>query len=335
MKKFAIAIPTYNEFHYLKNNLNILLPQIDQNADDVDLYVYDNFSSDCTKRKVIKLFSERENCFYICNEKNTGISENQLRCLSIDGYQFQMVLGSDDILIPGAIEKILQVISEKNPSIIYLNYYSYINNYFEVYEKYAPNKNILFKDNHDFLMYPSVGHFSGYIFKSKHVKNFLPIIIQKISHQDRERFRGIIGFLGAFIATQQKEKVYFYGERLLATLFSKKVSYTSIEHRCVDYLDASYFLFSEKITKEIHLEKRKRIVKNILLKSSIRDLPFIKKSKNKTIFNKLLNYYNNDIYFKMVITPIFYVMRITLLQLITRFFVTIYLKANNNKFYEK
>ena len=22
MKKFAIAIPTYNEFHYLKNNLN-------------------------------------------------------------------------------------------------------------------------------------------------------------------------------------------------------------------------------------------------------------------------------------------------------------------------
>ena len=57
MKKFAIAIPTYNEFHYLKNNLNILLPQVDQNADDVDLYVYDNFSSDCTKRKVVKLFS--------------------------------------------------------------------------------------------------------------------------------------------------------------------------------------------------------------------------------------------------------------------------------------
>ena len=61
MKKLAIAIPTYNEFSYLKVGLSSLIEQVDAYRNDVDLYVFDNNSNDETGIELPRLFKKRKN----------------------------------------------------------------------------------------------------------------------------------------------------------------------------------------------------------------------------------------------------------------------------------
>ena len=46
MKKLAISIPTFNEVGFLKENVKTLVPQVKEFSNCVDLYVFDNNSSD-------------------------------------------------------------------------------------------------------------------------------------------------------------------------------------------------------------------------------------------------------------------------------------------------
>ena len=110
MKKLLIAIPSFNEYKYLKNSLKTLIPQISNLKNKVDLYLIDNNSTDETGSAVSKLFNSHSNCFYVRNNENIGLYPNQLKCLKVEGYEYQMVLGSDDILVPNAINTILKYI---------------------------------------------------------------------------------------------------------------------------------------------------------------------------------------------------------------------------------
>ena len=73
MKKLAIAIPTFNEHFFLEKNLETLLPQLEMYKDEVDLYVFDNNSSDNTFSICNNLFKNKSNCNYKKNSENIGI----------------------------------------------------------------------------------------------------------------------------------------------------------------------------------------------------------------------------------------------------------------------
>ena len=129
MKKLAISIPTFNEVGFLKENLKTLVPQVKEFSNYVDLYVFDNNSSDDTTIEVKKYFSNKDNCFLIKNSSNIGLAQNQIKSLQLEEYDYQIIIGSDDILIPGAVKKILSLIDRSMYSIVYMNYYSFSNNY--------------------------------------------------------------------------------------------------------------------------------------------------------------------------------------------------------------
>ena len=330
MKKLAISIPTFNEVGFLKENLKTLVPQVKEFSNCVDLYVFDNNSSDDTTIEVKKYFSNKDNCFLIKNSSNIGLAQNQIKSLQLEEYDYQIIIGSDDILIPGAVKKILSLIDRSMYSIVYMNYYSFSNNYKTPIDFFAPEKNVIFDRSYDLLNYPSVGHFSSFIFKSEYVKKYLPYILESHDKSFFDQHRGVIAYLAAIICAKEKSKTFFYGERLLATNKYKEVNYNSLEHLCLDFLDFHFMLFEKGLTSQSDFDYRKMLVKNILLRSSIRNLPFLENSKNITIMKGLRFHFKKNCYFYFLIKPIFFAMRINLIKKITRYLINQY-KLKGNK----
>ena len=331
MKKLAISIPTYNEVGFLKENLKALVPQVKEFAHLIDLYVFDNNSSDNTIIEVKKYFSNEDNCFLIKNSSNIGLAQNQIKSLQLEDYDYQITIGSDDILIPGAVKKILSLIDNSLYSIIYLNYYSFSKDYKTPIDFFAPKDNVIFNRAYDLLNYPSVGHFSSFIFKSEYVKKYLPNILESHNKSFFDQHRGVIAYLAAFICAKEKSKTFFYGERLLATTKYKEVNYNSLEHLCLDSLNFHFMLFKKGLSSQNDFDYKKMLVRNLLLKSSIRNLPFLENSKNIAIMKGLKFHFKKNYYFNFLIKPIFFVLRFNFFKKITRYLINQY-KLKGNKY---
>jgi hypothetical protein len=307
-KKLSISIPTFNDLQYLKKNLEILLPQVKKHKNKVDLYIFDNCSDDGTKNFVESIFKNESNCFYYKNDENLGIFKNQLKCLEIPGYDFKIVLGSDDILLDGSISYLLNYLNS-DYSLFSYNYYSYKEDYRIMNDTYADTSDKVFKRGYDLLNYPSVGHFSGFIFNSDCLTSNLEILKSKYDNIFFEKHRGIIAFLTAYICTKEKKKTMFIGKRCLATLYKKEVKYDSLEHLCIDYLEAHNELYSSGIANKIDFNYRKRLIRKILFKAVIRNIAF-KSTEDNIRIKLILDTYFSDFKYKIFISPIFYFCRL-------------------------
>lgn len=122
----TIAIPTYNRAQYLDICLQQICGQLkDENHKLVELIVSDNASIDQSKDIVEKYITSRCSIRYIRNERNIGPDRNITQCFEEAKGKYVLVLGDDDILLDGALDKIIKIIQEKNYGIIYLNSYGF------------------------------------------------------------------------------------------------------------------------------------------------------------------------------------------------------------------
>jgi abequosyltransferase len=121
--KLTIAIPTYNRESCLKECLKSI---IDQDNDEVEIVISDNASDDNTEA-VVRGYQKRTSRIQYCrNEKNIGFDANVLNAINCAGGEYIWLFGDDDIMRPGAIEKVLRILkSNANVSLIYLNYSIY------------------------------------------------------------------------------------------------------------------------------------------------------------------------------------------------------------------
>lgn len=113
MSILTIAIPTYNRANYLNVCLNSLNEALPNNADDVDILVIDNNSTDNTKEIVLNI-QKSTNIRYINNEINIGPDENFKKCIEKANSKYVWIFGDDDIFFKNSIEYILTVIKNNN-----------------------------------------------------------------------------------------------------------------------------------------------------------------------------------------------------------------------------
>jgi glycosyltransferase involved in cell wall biosynthesis len=118
----SICITTYNRGEWLAASLaswNRLYPQP---VSDVELLVCDNASTDHTS-EVVKPFLVRSDFSYRRNPFNVGMLGNLRETAHHARGQFIWIIGDDDILMPGAIERVVAAL-RGNPqtSLVYLNY---------------------------------------------------------------------------------------------------------------------------------------------------------------------------------------------------------------------
>ncbi len=122
----TIAIPTFNRSGYLDINLTHLCPQLKELQEgDVELLISDNGSPDETQ-EVIRRHSENGcRIRYVRNATNVGSDRNIAQCFQMAAGRYVLLLGDDDLLLDGALQKIVRVLKGGEYGVCYLGVYGY------------------------------------------------------------------------------------------------------------------------------------------------------------------------------------------------------------------
>jgi len=121
----TIAIPTYNRAKYLDQCLDHICRQLGEYKSIIELIVSNNNSEDETETVVSKYRSNGININYVKNFKNIGADRNFAQCFALATGKYVLILGDDDILLDGAIDRILAVLKAGEYGLIYLNSYGF------------------------------------------------------------------------------------------------------------------------------------------------------------------------------------------------------------------
>ena len=115
----TIAIPTYNREKLLKRSLESILQQ---NDNRVEILVSDTCSTDGTCSLMNYYATRYSNIRYIKNDENIGSNNNFLQCYRKARGKYIMLLGSDDLLLEGALKEIINFLYNNSVEWTFLNH---------------------------------------------------------------------------------------------------------------------------------------------------------------------------------------------------------------------
>lgn len=121
-KLFSICIPTYNREKFLRNSLESLYRQLNNaNREQVEVMVSNNCSTDGTHELVQEYIARGMHLTYFCNEKNLGADGNILQCIYRAQGKYVLVLGDDDLFLPGAVDTLLEILKQDDYGAVYIS----------------------------------------------------------------------------------------------------------------------------------------------------------------------------------------------------------------------
>jgi hypothetical protein len=118
MERLYVVIPTYNRAEYLRKTLDVIVPQLGENAICV---VFDNCSTDGTDQVVADASLRSPFVKVVRHGANIGASANFMRCFEVAQEGWMWVLSDDDAPRPNAVATILDEVS-KFPNACYVNF---------------------------------------------------------------------------------------------------------------------------------------------------------------------------------------------------------------------
>lgn len=121
----SIAIPTYNRASYLDQCLQHLCDQLRGNENYVELLVCDNNSGDDTAMIVQKHISNGNAIKYVKNSSNIGPDHNIAQCFDRANGKYVWIFGDDDILLEGALGKVLKILRDDEYGVVHINTYGF------------------------------------------------------------------------------------------------------------------------------------------------------------------------------------------------------------------
>ena len=125
----TLAIPTYNRAAYLATLLTSLAPQLSR-APQVELLISDNASTDDTPDVVRRFMAEGMRCRYLRNASNLDADPNFLQCYQQASGRFVWIFGDDDVVFPGSLVCILNLLArngEDDYDLVYLTPFGFVN----------------------------------------------------------------------------------------------------------------------------------------------------------------------------------------------------------------
>ena len=124
--ELTVGIPTWNGESTIKTTIRSVLRCIPDNARDrVEIIVSDNASTDGTAAMVKPCVSKSApTVTYHVNQTNLGFDRNVDKVMRLARGKFVWLLSDDDELAPGAIEKVISVVS-KYPQVaaVFVNFH--------------------------------------------------------------------------------------------------------------------------------------------------------------------------------------------------------------------
>ena len=135
-KLLTIAIPTFNRDSYLELCLSRIIKEIESLSVDqrslVEVFVSDNASTDRTP-EIIEKFKliDLEVIKFVRNNVNIGADRNIAGCYESAVSSYVWIFGDDDVMLPGALQKVVDVLLNREVDILYVNNYWFKNSYTE------------------------------------------------------------------------------------------------------------------------------------------------------------------------------------------------------------
>src|SRR5258708_7388899 len=120
----TIAVPTYNRSSFLNELLSCLFEQCMSDR-RIELLVSDNASTDETPAIVAGYVDRRLQIRYLRNLSNIGADANFMQCFEKAKGKYVWLIGDDDIVVPGAIGKIVLYLQASEYSLVYVNSYCF------------------------------------------------------------------------------------------------------------------------------------------------------------------------------------------------------------------
>lgn len=130
----TITIPTYNRANFLGLCLKRINEEIVALTEDlrclVNVYVSDNASLDDT-HKVIAQYQHvwGNNFVSVRNTENIGPDANIAQCYELAKTPYVWLIGDDDVLLPGGLKKVLDVLINNEVDLLYVNNYWFSDSY--------------------------------------------------------------------------------------------------------------------------------------------------------------------------------------------------------------
>lgn len=121
MAKYSIILPVRNGGNYVKECVQSILSQT---ITDFNLHILDNCSTDGTTEWVQTIKDDRIKV--LLAERPLSIEENWGRIITIPKNEFLTVIGHDDLLDPGYLMIMEQLINEHPDASLYQAHYRYI-----------------------------------------------------------------------------------------------------------------------------------------------------------------------------------------------------------------
>lgn len=302
--KLSICIPTFNRAELLRECLASVIPQAHNKA-EVEVIVIDNASPDHTRSVVNKFQGESTSLRYYRNELNLGYSGNQVKCFEYAAGEYMAILCDDDLYTPGLVSELLKVICNSEYAFIALNYFSFVNDVTKPYKSdYAPEKDVIFKRAYDIMNYPTVGHYSGFVFNIRIAKNTLDAILSEDSYQSYEKYRGLLNIVATTSTANSTLPSYFVGKRLLAARRPPTVDYDAIHHICLDYYEIYLAFFKKGIITDKDLDHRADEVIGNLTRAIVIDTPKLDQAEIKELTDKFYRYFSHKIKFMLISYPL-------------------------------
>ncbi|MBL4898873.1 MAG: glycosyltransferase, partial [Colwellia sp.] len=109
--KVCVGIPVYNYGRFVDDAINSVLSQ----DDETTVLLVDDCSQDDSRERILK-YKNNERCEVIFNEANLGAVKNFNNVFQLSDSDYYLQLGADDFLMPGALNKLIQVLDD-NPEI--------------------------------------------------------------------------------------------------------------------------------------------------------------------------------------------------------------------------
>lgn len=237
----SICIPTYNRLECLVNCLNSILISGKNFTNFFEVCISDN-NSNGNVQNIVNKFKKKINIKFSKNDSNIGHGRNFLKAVSMSDGKYVWTLGNDDLLVPRAIEEILNLFKlNYDLDFFFINSYNLNSKYIfsfpqpfntknlpksmQKYSYYKKNKLMNFFDlinpkiSFDFLMGMYLLVFKKEIWN----KNLNEIDYKKIKDLNVfSNFDNTCGYVKIISKGFSNSKVFFQAEPLSVNLYGKR-----------------------------------------------------------------------------------------------------------------
>lgn len=122
----SICIPTYNREKYLKILLDSIIYQ-KQFTDEIEIVIDDWPSNDNTEKLVKEYQKKHKNIRYLRNTETIGMLPAILEAISFSNGKYTRLFWSDDFMQKNSLEIVLNIIKNKQPTLILSNRFVFDN----------------------------------------------------------------------------------------------------------------------------------------------------------------------------------------------------------------